>query len=153
MNRATPYRHQPGHEERGLFSYFRSIFQKYADRDFFFIGRTAAYFFFFVLLFTLSAFAAPAERTSAVDTAASESTSETSASGQTRTSSTHHASGERITAQPTDADFRGRKILLVEDNELNQEIATEILKEAGMNGYLTKPIDVEKMMKTIASFL
>ena len=25
--------------------------------------------------------------------------------------------------------------------------------EAGMNGYLTKPIDVEKMMKTIASFL
>ena len=27
--------------------------------------------------------------------------------------------------------FRGRKILLVEDNELNQEIATEILKEAG----------------------
>ncbi len=47
MNRATPYRHQPGHEERSLFSYFRSIFQKYADRDFFFIGRTAAYFFFF----------------------------------------------------------------------------------------------------------
>ena len=164
------------------------------------------------------------------DTAASEPTSETSASGQTRTSSTRHSSGERITAQPTDADFRGRKILLVEDNELNQEIATEILKEAGflvevaedgtiavgkmadaapgqydlilmdiqmpvmngyeatrqiramdsaycrtipilamtanafeedrllateagMNGYLTKPIDVEKMMKTIASFL
>lgn len=58
MNRATLYRHQPGHEERGLFSYFRSIFQKYADRDFFFIGRAAAYFFFFVLLFTLSAFAA-----------------------------------------------------------------------------------------------
>ena len=127
-------------------------------------------------------------------------------------------------------DMRGKKILLVEDNELNQEIATEILKEAGflveiaedgavavekmaaaepgqydlilmdiqmpvmngyeatrqiramdstycreipilamtanafeedrtlaieagMNGYLTKPIDVEKMMKTIASFL
>ncbi len=28
-------------------------------------------------------------------------------------------------------DFKGRKILLVEDNELNQEIAVEILKEAG----------------------
>lgn len=55
MNRATLYRHQPGHEERSLFSYFRSIFQKYADRDFFFMGRTAAYFFFFALLFTLSA--------------------------------------------------------------------------------------------------
>ena len=53
MNRATPYRHQPGHEERSLFSYFRSIFQKYADGDFFFIGRTAAYFFFFALQYTL----------------------------------------------------------------------------------------------------
>ena len=29
------------------------------------------------------------------------------------------------------SSFKGRKILLVEDNELNQEIATEILKEAG----------------------
>ena len=58
MNRATPYRHQPEHGERGLFSFFYSIFRKYADRDFFHIGRTAAYFFFFVLLFSLSAFAA-----------------------------------------------------------------------------------------------
>ena len=30
-----------------------------------------------------------------------------------------------------DADFKGRQILLVEDNELNREIAQEILKEAG----------------------
>ena len=30
-----------------------------------------------------------------------------------------------------DAVYKGRKILLVEDNELNQEIAVEILKEAG----------------------
>ncbi|MBP1559927.1 MAG: response regulator [Oscillospiraceae bacterium] len=30
-----------------------------------------------------------------------------------------------------DVDFTGKKILLVEDNELNQEIASEILKEAG----------------------
>ncbi|MGN0411611.1 MAG: response regulator [Lachnospiraceae bacterium] len=29
-------------------------------------------------------------------------------------------------------DFTGKKVLLVEDNELNQEIATEILKEAGL---------------------
>ena len=28
-------------------------------------------------------------------------------------------------------DFAGKRILLVEDNELNQEIAAEILKEAG----------------------
>ena len=30
-----------------------------------------------------------------------------------------------------DLDFRGRRILLVEDNELNSEIAVEILKEYG----------------------
>ena len=57
MNRAQQCRRQPGHRSRGFFSYFHSIFQKYADRDFFFTGRTAAYFFFFALLFTLTAFA------------------------------------------------------------------------------------------------
>ena len=31
----------------------------------------------------------------------------------------------------TDQDFSGKRVLLVEDNELNREIATEILKEAG----------------------
>ena len=34
-------------------------------------------------------------------------------------------------AQPTAADLNGKKLLLVEDNELNREIALEILKEAG----------------------
>ena len=34
-------------------------------------------------------------------------------------------------AQPTAADLKGKKFLLVEDNELNREIALEILKEAG----------------------
>ena len=34
-------------------------------------------------------------------------------------------------AQPTAADLKGKKLLLVEDNELNREIALEILKEAG----------------------
>lgn len=58
MNRAQQYRYQPGHGERGLFSYFLSVFRKYADRNFFYIGRTVAYFFFFALLFTLTAFAA-----------------------------------------------------------------------------------------------
>ena len=173
---------------------------------------------------------APAERTSASDTTASEPAAGTSDSGQVPTSSTRRSIEELITAQETGADLSGKKILLVEDNELNQEIATEILKEAGflvelaedgsiavekmaaatpgqydlilmdiqmpimngyeatrqiramdsaycreipilamtanafeedrtlateagMNGYLTKPIDVEKMMKTIASFL
>ena len=33
--------------------------------------------------------------------------------------------------QPTAADLKGKKLLLVEDNELNREIALEILKEAG----------------------
>ncbi len=173
---------------------------------------------------------APAERTSASDAAASEPTMGTAGSEQAPASSTRGSIEELITAQETGADLRGKKILLVEDNELNQEIATEILKEAGflvevaedgaiavekmagaepgqydlilmdiqmpvmngyeatrqiramdstycreipilamtanafeedrtlaieagMNGYLTKPIDVEKMMKTIASFL
>lgn len=173
---------------------------------------------------------APTERTSASDTVASEPTTGTADSEQVPASSTRRSIEELITAQETGADLRGKKILLVEDNELNQEIATEILKEAGflvelaedgavavekmaaaapgqydlilmdiqmpimngyeatrqiramdsaycreipilamtanafeedrtlaieagMNGYLTKPIDVEKMMKTIASFL
>ena len=34
-------------------------------------------------------------------------------------------------AQPTAADLKRKKLLLVEDNELNREIALEILKEAG----------------------
>ena len=34
-------------------------------------------------------------------------------------------------AQPSAADLKGKKLLLVEDNELNREIALEILKEAG----------------------
>ena len=34
-------------------------------------------------------------------------------------------------AQPTATDLKGKKLLLVEDNELNREIALEILKEAG----------------------
>ena len=34
-------------------------------------------------------------------------------------------------AQPTAADLKGKKLLLVEDNELNREIALEILKDAG----------------------
>ena len=34
-------------------------------------------------------------------------------------------------AQPTAADLKGKKLLLVEDNELNREIALEILIEAG----------------------
>ena len=173
---------------------------------------------------------APAERTSASDAAASELTSGTTDSAQAPGSSTRCSTEEPTTAQPAGTDMHGKKILLVEDNELNQEIATEILKaagflvevaedgsvavgkmaaatpgqydlilmdiqmpimngyeatrqiramdsaycreipilamtanafeedrtlaiETGMNGYLTKPIDVEKMMKTIASFL
>ena len=34
-------------------------------------------------------------------------------------------------AQPAAADLKGKKLLLAEDNELNREIALEILKEAG----------------------
>ena len=45
---------------------------------------------------------------------------------------------------PKDSDaeqFAGRKILLVEDNELNMEIAAELLQEAGFNlkRHLTAP--------------
>ena len=42
-----------------------------------------------------------------------------------------HAEPASEPAQPTAADLKGKKLLLVEDNELNREIALEILKEAG----------------------
>ncbi len=38
---------------------------------------------------------------------------------------------EQKPAEPTNYSFEGRKILLAEDNELNREIASEILSEAG----------------------
>lgn len=38
---------------------------------------------------------------------------------------------KKVDAQPDMSFYRGKKLLLVEDNELNQEIAVEILKEAG----------------------
>ncbi len=38
---------------------------------------------------------------------------------------------EEVTATWTQADFDGKRILLVEDNELNREIAEEILEETG----------------------
>ena len=34
-------------------------------------------------------------------------------------------------SQPDAADLKGKKLLLVEDNALNRELAQEILKEAG----------------------
>ncbi len=37
----------------------------------------------------------------------------------------------KMEAEPEDLSFEGRHILLVEDNELNQEIAVEILQEEG----------------------
>ena len=42
-----------------------------------------------------------------------------------------HAEPASEPAHPTAADLKGKKLLLVEDNELNREIALEILKEAG----------------------
>ena len=42
-------------------------------------------------------------------------------------------------------------ILVMTANAFEKDRA--LATEAGTNGYLTKPIDVEKMMKTIASFL
>lgn len=46
--------------------------------------------------------------------------------------------------------LQGKHVLLVEDNELNQEIATAILEEAGMNGHIAKPIDVNILMETLS---
>jgi len=37
-----------------------------------------------------------------------------------------------VTPQPKSIDFAGRKIMLVEDNELNREISTEILEDRGV---------------------
>ena len=46
-----------------------------------------------------------------------------------------------------EVDFTGKKILLGEDNELNQEIATEILQRAGFVVYLAEDgiVAVDKM--------
>ena len=38
----------------------------------------------------------------------------------------------RMSNQPQTYDFTGRKVMLVEDNELNREIATEILEDRGI---------------------
>ena len=44
----------------------------------------------------------------------------------------HHLTEEHVVeSRYTEEDFTGRRVLLVEDNELNREIATEILQEAG----------------------
>ncbi len=40
-------------------------------------------------------------------------------------------SGEESPEEKNELDFSGKRLLLVEDNELNREIATEILKEVG----------------------
>ena len=46
----------------------------------------------------------------------------------------HHLMEEIAVESPyTDQDFSGKRVLLVEDNELNREIATEILQEAGFD--------------------
>ena len=85
-------------------------------------------------------------------------------------------------------DFSGRHVLLVEDNELNREIATAILREYGfevdtaengaiavekvqnavpdtydivlmdvlmpvMDGFLSKPIDIDELWKTLRRLL
>lgn len=72
-----------------------------------------------------------------------------------------------------EVDPNEKTILLVEDNELNQEIAQTILEdagfkvetanafeedreksyEAGMNGHLAKPVSVETLMNTIYKFV
>ena len=40
---------------------------------------------------------------------------------------------EEEISEPESYDFSGKKVLLVEDNEMNREIATEILSEAGLH--------------------
>ena len=46
-------------------------------------------------------------------------------------------------------DFRGRHILLAEDNELNRKIALE----CGMNGFLTKHINIEELFALLGGLL
>ena len=60
-------------------------------------------------------------------------------------------SADASTAVQTDYDFTGKKILLVEDNEMNREIATDILEE---DGFIVDPaedgsIAVEKMKAAV----
>ena len=42
------------------------------------------------------------------------------------------AENEKSEAIPEKQDFTGKRVLLVEDNDMNREIATEILTEAGL---------------------
>ena len=63
------------------------------------------------------------------------------------------AEEEEKTGESVAADFSNVRLLLVEDNEINREIATMLLEEAGMNAHIAKPIDVEKMLKTLAVVL
>ncbi len=53
-----------------------------------------------------------------------------------------------ISAKRDDA-FRGRHILLAEDNELNRKIALE----CGMNGFLTKHINIEELFALLGGLL
>ena len=45
---------------------------------------------------------------------------------------THKVVSGRQPLLPKHGDYTGKKVLLVEDNELNREIATAILEEAGL---------------------
>ena len=62
--------------------------------------------------------------------------------------------------------MKGKRILLVEDNDMNREIAQEFLteegilvenavngKEAGMNEHIAKPIDVSVMFSVLSDWM
>ena len=58
-----------------------------------------------------------------------------------------------------DYDFSGKRVLLVEDNEMNRMIANAILTELGFevdnaeNGHLAKPYDIPQITETLAKLL
>ncbi len=71
-----------------------------------------------------------------------------------KTEASHKTSGKSVKSNSSEGNadnniFKGKKILLVEDNPLNQEIAVDILSEAGFNVFVASDGDiaVEKLRK------
>ena len=62
-----------------------------------------------------------------------------------------HTGGESVKPENKKPDFTGRKLLLVEDNALNREIASEILKDVGFTVDIAEDGDiaVEKMRNSV----
>lgn len=60
---------------------------------------------------------------------------------------------EKFLKDVSEISLEGFRVLLVEDNELNMEIARFTLEQAGMNEHLSKPLQKKEMIKAIKRYL